>query len=81
MREHLRIDTFKVFEQEDKIITAIMKEKGCNKSDAYREALKVWSLVYSTINENELIKNRLQAIEDNQAEMNHKLNLLLSKNK
>lgn len=79
MREHLRIDTIKVFDEEAKILERIMKKYGCTKSDAYRKALEIWDATFALHEENQELKNDLQEMKDTQAEMNHKLNLLLSK--
>lgn len=44
MREHLRIDTIKIFKKEASQLDEIMKiRKIKNKSDAYREALESYS--------------------------------------
>lgn len=43
MREHLRIDTIKVFDEEAKALNLVMADIHTkNKSDGYREALKTY---------------------------------------
>lgn len=43
MKEHLRVDTFKVFPDDDKALSFVMAKEGTkNKSEAYRVALKTY---------------------------------------
>jgi len=40
MREHIRIDTIKIFKEDANLLDQVMKTRNIkNKSDAYREAL------------------------------------------
>jgi len=75
-REHIRIDTFKVFEEEDEILTLIMKVKKCNKSDAYREALKIWKATHILHEEKDSTKAILEEILSKQDDLYDKLNVL-----
>ena len=77
MREHIRIDTIKVFEEENSILSAIMKKHNCNKSDAYRKALEAWDLVHSIQDENEALKNQQQETHEKIDDLYNKFNFLM----
>lgn len=76
MREHVRIDTFKVFKEEDEILNEIMKAKECNKSDAYREALKIWKATHLLHEERDSLKNQIAEVLVKQDELYDKFNIL-----
>lgn len=69
MRQHIRVDSIKVFEEEEKILNSIIEtEKLKNKSEAWRKALEIYVKFSSSAKElsdlqrqvkenNELIKS------------------------
>lgn len=76
----IRRDTIRVFEEQDKIIQKIIsKNKFKKTSEAYKEALRVWSVVHVLEEENALLQSELEEVNEKLAEINHKLNLLLNK--
>ena len=48
MRKHIRVDTVKIFEEDERILKQIMQKEDLNKSAAWRFALKNYADYHAT---------------------------------
>lgn len=64
MREHLRVDTYKVFDEDDKNLNFIMTKNKLSKSESYRLALKTYVDLYSVIEENKSTTKEIQELKN-----------------
>lgn len=66
MRQHIRVDSIKVFDEENRLIEMIMKKEGItNKSDAWRAALKVYRDFHESNKELRLITAKIDELKSN----------------
>ena len=74
MREHIRIDTIKVFDEENKALHLVMADhKTKNKSEGYREALKTYA-------KHRAVAQELQAVKEEVSSSRDAINALAEKN-
>jgi hypothetical protein len=69
MKQHLRMDGIKVFEEEEKIIESIMQTNNIKKkSDAWRFALKFWMNNKDLSSSVDTLSTRMSKLEGNVSE-------------
>lgn len=76
MKEHLRVDTFKVFDEDNKNLDFIMTKNKLNKSEAYRLALQTYVNLNSVIEENKKTSKEVESLSKEVKDLKETINEL-----